>query len=331
MADTAVSKAPTPGRKARGGGRRPRGRGDTRAKLKIKIKNAIEGENYYLAEQLIISQFNRSKSKDLEGSLETLVEGASDLLKAKQGNEGGSLAKAYIQELVDNKILPDTKKIVRIQSLFAKFTKEHEKPRLEFMKEAIQWTSKLGECPHGDARLHTDLARYYHGKNSYGLAHRHYVRGRRPTDHARLVLEWAKKGYPSERDLFIARAVLEYLCVENLKNANEFFAAVTKTIDAETPKESEKKTSSGITTDQDRPSVDTGYTIRTPLLNFLSFLLKTVERDALPLFDMLCAKYRPSLLRDSKFKTYLQRIAQIYFGRQAPKGMLEELMSMFST
>mmetsp|Transcript_11106 Transcript_11106/g.21271 ORF Transcript_11106/g.21271 Transcript_11106/m.21271 type:complete len:148 (-) Transcript_11106:296-739(-) len=101
------------------------------------------------------------------------------------------------------------------------------------MKEAIKWTAEHGPCPHGDPRLHTDLARFHDRRREYAEAHRHYVRGSRPGDHARCVMEWVRQGYPSERDLFVTRGVLEYLCVETMKNANIFFENCVKVIDNE--------------------------------------------------------------------------------------------------
>lgn len=41
---------------------------------------------------------------------------------------------------------------------------------------------------------------------------------------------------------------------------------------------------------------------RTPLINYIRFLLMTLERDAYPLFDMLRKKYAPSINRDIVFQ-----------------------------
>jgi len=300
--------------------RRAARRKDPAAKLRLKITRAIKSENYYLAEQLTHSQYNRMKATNLKGGLELLYTGAKDLLKARQGNEGGSLGLTYVQEMMEFKCKPTPEDIVRIQSLFVMFPAEDIKPRLEFMKEAIQWTAKYGPCPYGDPKLHNDLARFHDQAKEFSKANKHYVRGTRPLDHARCVLTWAQKGYPSELDMFVARAVFEYLCLENLKDANTFFQACLKEIDSRMVSQCEEK----------GESVDDVEDKRTPLINFVDFLLQTVERDALPLFDMLCSKYKPSIRRDPSFENYLIRIAKVYFGRSPPKGMLEELMGMLA-
>mmetsp|Transcript_16646 Transcript_16646/g.27053 ORF Transcript_16646/g.27053 Transcript_16646/m.27053 type:complete len:372 (-) Transcript_16646:275-1390(-) len=351
--------------------RRRRGGKDASAKLKRKIEIAIQNEDFYLANQLILSQYHRLKSSDITEGLSGLFNGARDLLKAGQGNEGGSLACTYIQEGIDHKITPLAKDIVRIQSLFDMFGKADVKPRVEMMKLAIQWTSKCGSNPHGDQRLHTQLARFYDQHCLYAEAHKHYVRGARPQDHARCVMNWAKEGtYPEEIELFVARGVLEYLCIKgNLKNASAFYSSCVKFLDEIQPykdqitkarkeaarcDEEDDENSSNhhhTTASPSSPSSSTTTTtslqdflrtdnrqdlfeaeaaVRPPLINFLGFLLTSIERRALSLFDMLCDKYEISLLQDPAYDKYLHRIAQIYFGRQAPKGILEELLGLFS-
>mmetsp|Transcript_2018 Transcript_2018/g.2881 ORF Transcript_2018/g.2881 Transcript_2018/m.2881 type:complete len:350 (+) Transcript_2018:31-1080(+) len=320
---------------------RRKARKNPAAALKKKIRIAIENENYYLAEQLILSQFSRTKNSDMKEAISGLYKGASDLLKAGQGHEGGSLAKSLVEELTEMKKSPTADDIGKLQTLFSLFKKDDHQPRIEFMKAAIEWTTKAGSNPHGDVRLHTDLARYYDRRKEYAPAHKHYVRGSRPIDHARSTIEWAKKGYPSEIDLFIARGVLEYLCVESLKNANAYYQASLKGWLEYMGRSPENRggTVSSVTNGKTAVSEKEGKGVhqitpesalaRTPTLNFLHFLLLTLERDALPLFDMLCKKYKPSIARDPIFLKYLTRIAHIYFGRPAPKGMLEELLSMF--
>jgi len=97
-----------------------------------------------------------------------------------------------------------------------------------------------------------------------------------------------------------------------------------------------------------------------PCISLLGSVLKTVERDAGPLFTMLRNRYATALSRDASFAAvcpdgaaialdlraaaslimlcppvswlcsqYLDRIGELYFGLQAPKGMLEELLSAF--
>ena len=82
-----------------------------------------------------------------------------------------------------------------------------------------------------------------------------------------MLVEWSKLGYASERDLFIARAALQFLSFGNLRDANAVQGAFKARLqqDGETPPDS-------------------------PLMNFVGFLLRACERDAAPLFQVLRQK-----------------------------------------
>jgi len=66
----------------------------------------------------------------------------------------------------------------------------------------------------------------------------------------------------------------------------------------------------------------------TPLIHFVRFLLKTVERDAAPLFSMLRNKYATSIARDPNFDQYLNKIGEVYFDIKAAQGMLAMLTGL---
>ena len=132
---------------------------------------------------------------------------------------------------------------------------------------------------------------------------------------ADFLVTWASTGYGTESDLFLARAVLQLLCLGNLRAANvvrERFIS--------------------------RFSDGTGVRARkidSPLANFIRFVLLTLEvrayiysicrlchcgarvprlhfpfrctslqRDARPLYETLLVKYAASLARDPSFKDY---------------------------
>lgn len=62
----------------------------------------------------------------------------------------------------------------------------------------------------GEPLLHDLLADWFTQKKEYGLAQRHFIRGSSPEKFAVMLVSFAKEGHPSEVDLFIARAVLQY-------------------------------------------------------------------------------------------------------------------------
>lgn len=97
--------------------------------------------------------------------------------------------------------------------------------------------------------MHVCLARYHRQREEFGTAHNHYLRSatasqsavtqQPPADmsqqyssvndassnidvllyeeHAAMLLQWAEQGANSERDLFITRTVLQYMCLQDLK------------------------------------------------------------------------------------------------------------------
>jgi hypothetical protein len=131
-------------------------------------------------------------------------------------------------------------------------------------------------------------------------------------EHASLILNWILLGNASEIDLFITRAALQYLCLSDLKGANQLLNAIMNTV-----------------ANSFHIEIKVAELSNSPLIHFLQFLLKTVERSAGPLFDLLKHKYQLALTRDPSFSSYLDKIGAIYFGRPQPKGMFDSLLQGF--
>jgi hypothetical protein len=124
-------------------------------------------------------------------------------------------------------------------------------------------------------------------------------------EHVALLHCWISRGYDSEEDLFLTRTVLQYCAVEDLRGANVILDAYMNSL----------------------PPTKQQQVAQTPLLHFCQFLLKTLERNAAPLFDLLLHKYVTALTRDPAFQSYLDKIANVFFDRPMPKGMLDNLFS----
>lgn len=176
---------------------------------------------------------------------------------------------------------------------------------VSFLRAAIRWTKGCleKETPGGItgdaaeaaiAQLHASTARacVSGGPEFFPDAQRHFLEARAPGEFAALLLAWAgEQGYAGERDLFLARAVLQLLCLGSMRDANELRDAFL----ASTP-------------------------LDTPLAHFTRFLLLTLERDARPLFTMLCDKYAKALERDPSLKPYLTTIGARYYGIAVSRG-----------
>ena len=126
-----------------------------------------------------------------------------------------------------------------------------------------------------------------------------------------MLVEYStSRGFPSEVDLFITQAVLQYLCLSNLPTATVAFKIYT----ANHP---------GIRSPSEPPVSNPKPPFLMPLLNFVWFLLElllTVETRKLALFTVLCEQYRVSIGRDPAYRKYLDRIAQLFFGVPPPSS-----------
>ncbi|KAL0278753.1 UNVERIFIED_CONTAM: hypothetical protein PYX00_000479 [Menopon gallinae] len=166
---------------------------------------------------------------------------------------------------------------------------------------ALRWSltgsevDKTGQIGH--PQLHQMIAEIFWKEKNYVLARYHYLHSTDGHGCAAMLVELHNlKGYPSEVDLFIAQAVLQYLCLQNKKTAAVAFSSYTT----------------------QHPNIKAGPPYLLPLLNFIWFLLKAIESGKLAVFRVLCERYKPIIKRDPTYSEYLDRIAQIFFGVPPP-------------
>ncbi|PIA59561.1 hypothetical protein AQUCO_00400444v1 [Aquilegia coerulea] len=70
---------------------------------------------------------------------------------------------------------------------------------------------------------------------------------------------------------------------------------------------------------------------KSDLLQFVIYLLQTLERDALPLFRMLRQNYKSSIDREPAFNELLDGVAEKFYGvrrRNPLQGMFGDLFNM---
>lgn len=134
----------------------------------------------------------------------------------------------------------------------------------------------------------------------------HYLLSRDGISCGEMLIQLSQtKGYKSEVDLFVAQVVLQLLCLRETKTAIQTFETYVK----------------------NHPQIGCNEPpFNMPLLNFIYFLLKTVENGVLSRFKTLCELYKVSLNRDPSYEKYLQKIGVLFFGlipaRQQPMGGL---------
>jgi tetratricopeptide (TPR) repeat protein len=315
-----------------------------------KLEQSINNGDFYEAQQMYKTLYFRlTGQKKYHEVVELLLNGAINMLNHQRFNEGTELSLLLINVYNETKakVNPQTlEPILKIFSIYSNFlsntsisvndityNQNNEDENMEdinsssssssfknafvamesFMKAAIKWSSSNGDNKEGEPQLYLLVARIFSKIGDYGKAQKYFLRSAVPKEFASMLTEWSLKANPSERDLFIARAVLQYLAIGNLKDANIVFEEFLSLMDK-------------------NPQYEQKSFPRTPLINYIRFLLMTLERDAYPLFDMLRKKYAPSINRDIVFQEFLDQIAQIFFNVKTSSGNIfsELLKSFFS-
>lgn len=272
------------------------------AKVRVQLDGFLAEEKFYEAQQLFQSLYFRySGRKKFEQAAILLHEGALKLAQHKQIHSAAQLAELLVECYSKAGTSADHARIGQLVEISDAFVANGEiedanGALIKFLKTAIQWTTTAGAHPQGDPLLHLSLARAYVKQEDFGRAQRQYLRAGTPEECADMLLKWRHLGYRSEQDLYVARCVLELLCLENLKDANLVFQRFLA-----------------------------GCPCDTPLAHFIEFLLMALERDAAPLFATLREKYSVALLRDDSFKAYLDKIGELFFGLKVQAGGLAGL------
>ncbi|XP_062193532.1 protein GET4-like isoform X2 [Phragmites australis] len=288
-----------------------------------KLENMVDGGNYYEAQQMYKSTSARyvAAQKHSE-ALDILQSGALVQLKHGQVICGAELAILFVDTLVKGGLPYNEETFDRIRKMYEAFPRisiphflgddydddghklseaiSAAKVRAEscssFLKAAIRWSAEFGASRNGSPELHVMLAEYVYSESpetDMTKVSSHFVRGNDPKKFASMLLNFMGKCYPGEDDTAIARGVLMYLSQGNLRDANLLMnemKAQLKSADLEFPK--------------------------TDLIQFIKYLLQTLERDAYPLFRTLRQKYKTSTDRDSVFEELLDEIAAKFYGIQ---------------
>ncbi|PHU09140.1 hypothetical protein BC332_21000 [Capsicum chinense] len=159
-----------------------------------------------------------------------------------------------------------------------------------------RWSAEFGAHRYGSPELHEMLADYMYSQSpevDMVKVSFHFVRGRNLKKFASTIINFMGKCYPGEDDLAIARAILMYLSLGNLRDANKLMDEVEKEMQSK---------------NLDFPLSE--------LMQFVNYLLLTLQRDALPLFNMLRQSYKSSTERDPLFNELLDEVAKKFYGVQ---------------
>ncbi|KAH9613204.1 hypothetical protein KSS87_007482 [Heliosperma pusillum] len=256
-----------------------------------KLQKVIEGGNCYGAQQMYKSISARYISAErYSEALDILESGACLQLKHDQVGDDDDMQK-LTEELAAAKI--------RVEGCSS------------FLKASLRWSIEFGSQKSGSPELHAMLGEYIYSESlevDMSKVSFHFVRANNPNKFASILVNFLEKCYPGEDDLAIARAVLMYLALGNLRDANYIMDEVKQKVES---KELEFP--------------------KSELMELIAYLLQTLERDALPLFRMLRQNYQPSIDRDPTFNELLDEIAERFYGvrRKNPmQGMFGDIFKM---
>ncbi|XP_074573064.1 protein GET4 [Curcuma longa] len=293
-----------------------------------KLEKMVNDGNFYEAQQMYKSMSARYTSAEkYSEALDILQSGALVQLKHGQVTCGAELAVLYVETLIKGNFPYSNETLDYVRTIYKAFPRipipqdlqgddDDEMHKLSealaaarvrvegcssFLRAAIKWSIEFGAPKNGSPQLHDMLAEYLYSESpemDMVKVSSHFVRGEDSTKFASVLVNFMGKCYPGEDDVAIARGVLLYLSQGNLREANNLVDNVKMQLN-------EKQL--------ELPKTD--------LVQFIEYLLQTMERDAFPLFKLLRQKYKSSIDRESLFDELLDEIAEKFYGVQRRNGL----------
>nr|XP_006078767.1 Golgi to ER traffic protein 4 homolog isoform X1 [Bubalus bubalis] len=249
-----------------------------------------------------------AQSKHAEAR-ELMCSGALLFFSHGQQNSAADLSMLVLESLEKAEVEVADELLESLAKLFS-LMDPNSPERVAFVSRALKWSSG-GSGKLGHPRLHQLLALTLWKEQNYCESRYHFLHSSDGEGCANMLVEYSTaRGFRSEVDMFVAQAVLQFLCLKNKSSASVVFTTYT----------------------QKHPSIESGPPFVQPLLNFIWFLLLAVDGGKLTVFTVLCEQYQPSLRRDPMYNEYLDRIGQLFFG-VPPKqtssygGLLGNLLS----
>ncbi|CAK1596095.1 unnamed protein product [Parnassius mnemosyne] len=262
-----------------------------------KLEASVNSGQYYEAHQMYRTLYFRYLSqKKYEDLLNLLYKGSTLLLQRDQQGSGADLAILLIDVLTKSETKPCEEWMEKIAKLFELMSSGIPE-RETYLTNAVKWS--MDSSKKGHPLLHKKIAEVYWKEKKYTAAHKHFLHSSDGSAYASMLIELhTTKGLKSEIDLFIAQAVLQFLCLRNIQMATETF---------------NKYTGSHPTIKNEK-----GPPYLFPLLNFLWFLLRAIEQKHASQFKILRNWYAISIKRDPNYSVYLDNIGRIWFGIEIP-------------
>ena len=314
---------------------------------------------YELLQHYKAAVYRLTTKKDHTSAALLALDGAALLLQRGQGNAGGEMGQLLITCYTKANVTPSSPALTgssltpltSLLHLFWSYPADSATSRLSLMRAAVQW-SVSDEYKYGHPDLHLALARYYTQPQppsqliAFALSNKHYLLARHAShsyatqygsqvlhrlpiapkpipshtvspgehdtlaEHVALLTWWIGCCDSGEAGLVMLRATLQYLSMGDVASASSVLNGCSERLSEVGESENEW--------------------VQSPLLHFAHFMIRVCEiggTDGGVLLDMLRLKYGRSFARDGVLNSALDRIGQVFCGREASKSFLDTLLS----
>jgi golgi to ER traffic protein 4 len=293
------------------------------AKLLTKISQSLEEKKFYegalfcenvwnfnktyshivfLAHQIYRTiYFRYSKQEKFKELAELLFDGAVKLIAEREFQSGADLSLLLIEILQKCKYKDG--EFENWMSKVAKIIESIDQNVVErdtLIVRAIKWSCEGNQDNpnQGHPLMHRHIAQIMSKEKNYEQARSHYLLSKDGQGCANVLIQISLTAYKSEIDLVIVQSVLNLLVLKEISTAKDTFDSYTN----------------------QHPSIRTSNPpYKTPLLNFLYFLLHLIDDPKLQSFTSLCELYKPALARDPEYDRQLKQIGVSYFGAKPPR------------
>ncbi|KAI9205699.1 uncharacterized protein BJ171DRAFT_64991 [Polychytrium aggregatum] len=285
-----------------------------------KLQKSVEDGNYYEAHQMYNSICQRYlKQRKVQEAVRLVHSGALNLQAVREFGSALDLCNRLL-EIYDGQgfELNDQNRALLVE-LFDGFPVDEPKLK-DFIKSSLKWSTKAGAPATGDPVLHHVFGLRFYRERYYYDAEHHFLQG--PLESAKaagyMAAEWSQLDTHLDPAYPIARTALALLAVNKPSSASSALDSYLQKLNSEPQ---------GAKVDADSVSIQLH---RSPLINFIKFILMAVERSvsASSEFLRIRAKYQDLLQVDPAFTVYVDKIAAIYFdlGPKRQSNPFEEIM-----
>lgn len=243
-----------------------------------------------------------------------LYDGAEKLLAASQFQSGSDLGLLLIEILQKCKFEDSEfeRWITRVGGLIEK-VEPNVVERETLIARAVKWSCEGNKRNpnQGHPLMHKLIASIMAMEQNFEQARYHYLLSKDGVGCGKILIQLSAKAFNSEVDLVVVQVVLNLLVLKEKDTALVTFNTYTKL----------------------HPKIKTlNPPYRTPLLNFIYFLLNIIDDPKLQRFTTLCELYKTALSRDPSYEKQLQLIGVSYFGAAQPRpqrqnGLFGDLFS----